>query len=103
MWVAPRSIIDRTVPSTPRTAPTSWPFASIAARHREKMAEQLVGAVDQVDLHRSERYLFPNARPDKDHEFVELPSWRHADPLNLSRSSDLLEGKGNSLRPSIGE
>ena len=27
-------------------------------RHREEMAEQLVGAVDQVDLHRSERYHF---------------------------------------------
>jgi hypothetical protein len=32
----PRSIIDRTVPSTPRTAPTSWPFASIAAGTAKK-------------------------------------------------------------------
>src|SRR5260370_269973 len=36
MWVAPRSIMDRTEARTPRVAPISWPFISAAAGTAKK-------------------------------------------------------------------
>ena len=70
-WVAPCSSITSIEPSTPRTAATSIPSWSSVRRHREVVAEQLVGPVDQVDLHRPRTLRAGNlhasaliARPD---------------------------------------
>ena len=51
-WVAPCSSIISTMPSTPRAAATSMPSASRCDGHGEVVAEQLVGAVDEVHLER---------------------------------------------------
>ena len=50
MCVAPSSSICTTVPSTPATAPSGG-SRSFDAPDAVEMAEQLVGAVDQVDDH----------------------------------------------------
>ena len=49
--VAPSSSMPITDASTPRTAPTSMPDGVARRRHGEVVAEELVGAVDEVDVH----------------------------------------------------
>ena len=49
--VAPPLIMPSTESSTPRTAPTSRPSRVARRRHGVVVAEQLVGAVDEVNVH----------------------------------------------------
>ena len=51
MWVTPSSSIPSRDPSTPRTAPISIPSALVNVRDGVEVPEQLVGPVDQEDVH----------------------------------------------------
>ena len=90
------------MPTTPRVAATSSPVGRDVRRQREVVAEQLVGAVDEVDLHRDEpgtRLPVPPGRsagrgPDRSR-----PGWRNwAEPGENPQVGRPNEPKNTSCR-----
>ena len=73
--------MPRSEPITPRTAATSTPFAVPRRRHRVKVPEQLVRAVDQVNDHSE---LSPTGEPNR---VRRMCHWRCLSPATLAAAA----------------